>query len=260
MSIASRVTAQTVLLLCLLASTAFAAGKDEEPKMLLFNTKVKLDVDSAGQVVAVGADAALPAAVRSAIENSAKRWRFSPPIRDGRPVAGVTYASLDACAAPVDGQYRFAIKYRGNGPAHDGDRYPIFPTSAMMRGHSARVKVQFRVLPDGTASIDDLQFESGSKAYQRLYRQSIEAWLKSGSYRPEELDGHPVITRISIPVEFVSGQNFRSNSKTEALGKAEQEGRQNAARNESCEIAMGLRDKAGRQVAIDSPFKPTFTN
>lgn len=53
--------------------------------------------DGTGQVVAVGADAALPEAVRSAVENSAKRWCFSPPSRDGRQVAGVTYARLDAC-------------------------------------------------------------------------------------------------------------------------------------------------------------------
>lgn len=67
-------TAAAVLLLSLLASTAFAAGKSGEPKLMLFSTKVKLDVDSTGHVVAAGADAALPEAIRSAIENSARRW------------------------------------------------------------------------------------------------------------------------------------------------------------------------------------------
>lgn len=137
-------------------------------------------------------------------------------------MAGITYARLDACAAPV--------------------------------------KVEYRVLPDGTASIDDMKFETGSKAYHRLYRQAIEAWLKSGSYRPEELGGQPVVTRISVPVEFISGQGYTVKSKADAVADGEQERRQDAAGNESCEIAMGQRDKADRQVALDSPFKPTFTN
>ena len=250
----------TTLMLSLLAMSALAAGESEAPKLMLFSSNVRLDVDNTGQVIAAGADAALPDAVRSAIENSAKRWRFSPPVRDGRPVAGVTYARLDACAAPVDGRYRFAVKYRGNGPAHEGQQFPLFPSQPMIRGDSARVKVEYRVMTDGTAIIDDVQFETGARAYQRQYRQSIEAWLTSGSYRPEELDGQPVVTRISTPVEFVGGQQFRVNSKSDAIALSEESRKERAARNESCEIAMGLRDKADRQVAIDSPFKPTFTN
>ena len=260
MPIAPVKTAFTLLLLSLLAPAALAAGKGEEPGLMLFSSNVKLDVDSTGQVTAAGADPTLPDTVRSAIEAGAKRWLFAPPVRDGRPVAGVTYARLDACAAPVNGQYRFAIKFRGNGPAHDGNRFPLFPAQPMMRGDSARVKVEFRVMTDGTAIIDDMQFETGAKAYQRQYRQSIEAWLTSGSYRPEELDGQPVVTRISTPVEFVSGPQFKVSSKSEAVALAGRDRKERAARNESCEIAMGLRDKADRQVAIDSPFKPTFTN
>lgn len=250
----------SILALSLLASSAFAAGQSEAPQLMLFSSNVKLEVDNTGQVIAAGADATLPDAVRSAIEASARRWRFSPPTREGRPVAGVTYARLDACAAPVDGQYRFAIKYRGNGPAHDGQKFPLFPAQAMMRGDSARVKVDFRVMTDGTVTIDDMQFETGAKAYHRQYRQSIETWLKSGTYRPEELDGQPVVTRISLPVEFVGGQSFKVNSKSEAIAMGERDRKHRAASNESCEIAMGLRDKADRQVALDSPFKPAFTN
>lgn len=250
----------TTLMLSLLAMSALAAGKGDAPKLMLFSSNVKLDVDNTGQVIAAGADAALPDAVRSAIEAGAKRWRFSPPTRDGRPVAGVTYARLDACAAPVDGQYRFAINYRGNGPAHDGPRFPLFPAQPMIRGDSARVKVEYRVMTDGTALVDDIQFQTGAKAYHRQYRQSIETWLKSGSYRPEQLDGQPVVTRISTPVEFVGGQQFKVNSKSDAIALSEESRKERATRNEACETAMGLRDKADRQVAIDSPFKPVFTN
>lgn len=260
MPIAPAKTATTFLLLLLLAPAALAANKGEAPGLMLFSSNVKLEVDAAGQVSAAGADPTLPDAVRSAIETGAKRWRFAPPIRDGHPVSGVTYARLDACAAPVDGQYRFAIKFRGNGPAHDGNRFPLFPAQAMIRGDSARVKVEYRVMTDGTALIDDIQFETGAAAYHRQYRQSIETWLKSGSYRPEQLDGQPVVTRISVPVEFISDGKSKVSSKSEAIAQAAQSRKDQAARNESCEIAMGLRDKADRQVAIDSPFKPTFTN
>ena len=165
----------TTLMLSLLAVSALAAGKNEAPKLMMFSSTVKLDVANTGQVIAAGADAALPDAVRSAIEAGAKRWRFSPPTRDGRPVAGVT-------------------------------------------------------------------------------------WVKSGSYRPEQLDGQPVVTRISTPVEFVGGQQFKVNSKSDAIALSEESRRERATRNEACETAMGLRDKADRQVAIDSPFKPVFTN
>lgn len=249
-----------LLTLSLIASNAIVAGEDNSPKLMLFSTKVKLDVDSTGQVVAVGADKALPEAVRSAIEAGASRWRFSAPTLDGRPVAGVTYARLDACAAPVDGQYRFAIKYRGNGPAHEGSPFPLFPAQAMIRGDSARVNVEYRVMTDGAVVIDQMKFESGAKMYQRQYRQSIEAWLKSGTFRPEELDGRPVVTRMSTPVEFMGGQPYKVHSESEALAVAKAERKDRAARNESCEIAMGLRDKSDQQVALDSPFKPSFTN
>lgn len=260
MPIACLKSVAILTLVSVLASPALAAGKDDASKLMLFSSKVKLDVDNTGQVTAATADATLPEAVRRAIETSAKRWRFSPPLRDGHPVAGVTYARLDACAAPVDGQYRFAIKYRGNGPAHDGQRFPVFPAQPMIRGDSALVKVEYRVMTDGTAIIDDMHFKTGAKAYQRQYRQSIEAWLTSGSYRPEELDGQPVVTRISTPVEFISDGKSRVSSKSEAIAMASQSRKDRAARNESCEIAMGLRDEADRQVALDSPFKPTFTN
>lgn len=250
----------STLLLSLLASSAIAAGEGDAAKLLLFSTKVKLDVDSTGQVVAVGTDKALPETVRRAIEAGASRWHFSAPTLDGRPVAGVTYARLDACAAPVDGQYRFAIKYRGNGPAHDGAAFPLFPAQPMIRGDSARVKVEYRVMTDGTAVVDDMKFETGAKIYHRQYRQSIETWLKSGAYRPEELDGRSVVTRISTSVEFVGEQPFKVHSESEALALAKADRKDRAARNESCEIAMGLRDKSDRQVALDSPFKPTFTN
>lgn len=250
----------TLALLSVFATPTLAGGKDDASKLMLFSSKVKLDVDNTGQVSAATADSALPEAVRNAIETSARRWRFSPPMRAGHPVAGVTYARLDACAAPVDGQYRFAIKFRGNGPAHDGNRYPLFPSQPMIRGDSARVKVEYRVMTDGTALIDDIQLETGAAAYHRQYRQSIETWLKSGSYRPEQLDGQPVVTRISVPVEFISDGKSKVSSKSEAIAQAAQSRKDQAARNESCEIAMGLRDKADRQVAIDSPFKPTFTN
>jgi hypothetical protein len=250
----------SILILSLLASGAVAAGKSKAPQLMLFSSNVRLEVDNTGQVIAARADATLPDAVRTAIEGGVRQWSFSPPMRDGRPVAGVTYARLDACAAPVDGQYRFAIKYRGNGPAHDGQKFPLFPAQAMMRGDSARVKVDFRVMTDGTVTIDDMQFETGAKVYHRQYRQSIETWLKSGTYRPEELDGQPVVTRITLPVEFVGGQPYKVSSKSEAIAQGEQDRKQRAASNESCEIAMGLRDKADRQVALDSPFKPVFTN
>lgn len=254
-----RFVANTTLA-ALLASGAALANAADKPEIIMFSSQVRLDVDSGGQVVKVGADPALPVVVRDAIETNARRWRFSPPSLEGRPVAGVTYARIDACAAPVDGQYRLAVKYRGNGPAHDGQQFPLFPQTPMMRGDSALVKVEFRVMPDGTAVIEDMQFERGGKSYQREYRKSIEAWLTSGSYRPEQLDGQPVVTRISLPVEFVSGEKFMVRSKAESIALAKDQQRQTAARNESCEIAMGLREKADRQVALDSPFKPVFTN
>lgn len=120
---------------------------------------------------------------------------------------------MDACAAPVDGHYLFAVKFRGNGPARDSQQRPVFPVEAMMRGDSEKVKVDFRVLPDGTARIDGMRFESGSKTYRRQYRRSIEAWLRSGSYRPEVLDGKAVITRISVPVAFSNDGKFKFSSR-----------------------------------------------
>lgn len=223
---------------------AALAGQPASPALVFFSTEARLEVDAGGRVVTVDPDSALPPAIGQAIAAEVGKWRFSAPTKDGRAVAGVTYAQLDACAAPDNGQYRFALRYRGTGPGRAGQRFPVYPSEPMRLGESAKMQVVFRVLPDGKVAIDSADVVEGSKRFQKQFRQSVEQWLGAGQFRPEELDGQPVSTRVTLPIEFTTGEHDREP----------------AAKPPSCEAAIASRDQADRRVALDSPFQRLPTN
>jgi hypothetical protein len=196
------------------------------PGVVLVSTESRVEVDATGAVVAVEPRTELPAAVAEALAADIRHLRFAPPTIDGRAVAGVTYVRQDACAAPDNGVYRLATRFRGNGPLQVTHPFPKYPKEAQMAGASAVIRVSYRVLPSGATELHD---------------------------------GQPVTTLISYPVEFQAGDSRRYTSLAQARASAQRENaesrRQQVASNASCQAAMDAGDATHRQVAMDSPMR-----
>ena len=239
----------------LLVANAAWAGEARVAKLVQFRTQARVEVDSAGKVVAVTPDPALPAAVGSAIRNTVAGWRFAPPTKDGRAVSGVTFLYLGACAVPEGENFRFAVSYRGSGPAHSGPSAPAFPFGAMRPGHSLKLKLSYTVLADGTARVEEIVFPKGDRgadADKPAFRRSLQEWVKASKFEPEQLDGRPVATRMSHPIEFKLGTTGTFNS---AQRDGEKEAQRSAAAQPSCQTALAATKDDERPVALDSPFQ-----
>ncbi len=222
----ARSISMSIPLLVLLAPGALSAmtpatGSASAGKLVLLRgVESRVEVDAQGHVVGVRSDETLPPALASVLEQNVRKLEFAPPQKDGRAVPGVTFVRHDVCAAPVDGAYRLAVKYRGNGPSYNIERVaPAYPRDALRRGESSAWDVAFSVAPDGTASIDTLTRTDAPKRHQDPgFADAIKGWVSALRFQPEQLDGRPVGTRISTTVEFTveSKPMAAPDSKTES--------------------------------------------
>ena len=232
----------------LLAIAAFAPAVAAPPPAkdpLLIHTESRIDVDAQGRVTAISTTPELPADVEKVVHDNLRKLQFAPPMKDGRAVSGVTWAWQDACAAKVDGRYRFAVKFRGNGPGSEQELIPAYPQEMERRGVEAKWTVEYAIAVDGTASIVEIKrLDGGGGRNDVHFRRSIEQWLGAMRFKPELLDGQPVATRMTMPVtyELVAAPRAAKHD----------------ARNDACQIALQARDADDRAVAIDSPFKPVI--
>lgn len=239
------------LLLLAFATPSLAAAPPAPKGLVLLSAESRVEVDRDGRVVAVAPDAELPAAVNEALAANIRHMRFAPPMKDGHAVAGVTFVSQEACAAPDNGAYRFAVKYRGNGPSPVQKVFPRYPIDAMKAGQAANWKVVYDVLPDGSSRLHQADRKSGSsRRFDPQFRSAIGAWIGAMRFRPEILDGQAVATRVATDVEFRLGRPGRAETSNAPDARMAR-----AARNDSCTAAMAAGDDEKRDVALNSPFQ-----
>lgn len=234
---------------------AVIAAEPEPPELQLFPAQARVEVDASGAVSAVEPDAHLPMPVAEHLRALVSGWRFVPPQVNGRTVSGVTYVRLQGCAAPVEGGYRLAFAFQGNGPGREQPmRPPPYPPEALRDGASATVNVTFRVEPDGQARVEDIAFVGRRPPrHADAFSNTVKQWAEQARYRPEVLDGKPVTTRVSYPVEFTAGaKTYHSARAVERA--ARQELQQHAAGTDACQVALGRTREGIHPVALDSPF------
>ncbi len=250
------------------AATAPEPAKVEAPR--LFSVVSRVSVDAEGIVQDVEPTTTLSPAINAALEANARKIHFAPPMKQGHAVPGITYVVQEACAALDGGTFRLAIRYRGNGPKSNGFPAPRYPPDALRAGASATVSVTYRVLATGAAELENATLTKGSTRWARDFKQSITEWVGQLHYLPEQLDGQPVATRVSYPVEFRSGPRTtrtyssladakRASERDAARIKAEQQAQRIAA-SPACATAMAASDDAPRQLALDSAFHPVQVN
>lgn len=251
---------QAMLLLVLLAGAA-AAAEESSQRLVYFSTDARVGVDSRGNVVGVTVDPSLSPAIRGVIEGSVKQWRFSVPAKAGQPVGGTTFVHLDACAAPIEGKFRFSVRYRGNGPGHAGKlEVPDYPNTALRRGETGKLKLDIRVLPDGTAQVEEMTLVEGSDHAERPFRESIRTWLARNRFQSEQVDGAPVATKVALPVVFFTDRKDYLGSTAYVDVGNERAMRELAAQQTDCQALLDAGDKLERQTAQDSPFHLILAN
>ncbi len=235
---------KSIFLLALAALAPVVAAAPGAPKLVFIQTESRIDIDAQGNVTAISTTPQLPPEIAAVVEGNLRKLRYAAPIKDGHPVSGVTYAQQDACAAPVDGRYVFAVKYRGNGPAMDHSRYPVYPVDQMRRGVGAKWTVEYTVRADGTGKVDAMKLVAGGVGGRGdgNFRKAISDWIEGMPFQPEMLDGQPIDTRLQTKVDFLIDPP--RSVRERAHGG-----------NEACKVAIEARDDDDRAVAIDSPFK-----
>lgn len=220
-----------------------------------FDVEARVEVNTKGDVVSVQPRASAGPAIDSLLQSTVSRWRFAPPMRDGVAVSGVTFVRLMACVAPTEGQQGLAFSYRGNGPARLGSSVSPRISLYLRDNQSVKLTVDYRVLADGRAELDEFRFDSrvGAAAGGAI-RSEVLAWLKQARFEPEQLDGKPVVTRVRMPMEVSRGASG-NRAQVEAQTKRDDARRQSAlAGSPACQAAMKAQPATGGEVAMDSPF------
>jgi hypothetical protein len=245
----------------LLAMATIAAGpvpvahaEDPAQRVVAFRAEAKVTLDASGKPLAIEPSGDLPAPMREFIRQRVGTWRFSPPEQGGVTGPAVTYLRLGACAIPqADGNYRMAVDFKGNGPLYANGPMmlpPAYPKSALVRKIGAKAKVTFVVGTDGRATVEDIEYADGSNHRADGIEAALRDWVNGMRYEPEQLAGHPVRTRTTVPVVFsIAGMDFSRD-------KFRQELRERAAKSQECRLAAGDAAPEGLQaVALDSPVK-----
>jgi hypothetical protein len=238
----------------LAATTALAADTPAAPQALAFRTMAQVEIDAQGGVSAVRIEPSLPPAVAQVMRDVVGKWRFSPPTRDGHAATGLTYVQLAACAVPADGNYRFAVAYNGHGPGQLGPP-PRVPMSSMRENETVDMKVTYRVLSDGTGTIEDIAFVKGANSRnKRAIESALHDWMKAATFQPEQVDGQPVNTRMTKTVRFATGESMTFFSMSAARQHYAKEQRLATEKQPACQAAAGGQQDELRATALDSPF------
>jgi hypothetical protein len=245
-----RLAAPGILLAVALPALAVAAPKPAPaPGLVLIETESRIEIDAAGNVVAVRTTPELPAHVAAVVDGNLRKMRFTPGTKDGRAVAGVTYAWQEACAAPEGDASRFAVKFLGNGPSLDRTVVPVYPRDAERRGVTAKWKVTYTIDTLGKGHfVSATRLDDGERA-EHDFRASITRWVETMKFQPELVDGQPVATQMTGEVHFVlSGRPTRKDAEAARAGR------------DACQVALQERAQDHTDVALNSPFKPLPAN
>ena len=113
----------------------------------------------------------------------------------------------------------------------------------MRFGVSANLQITYRILPDGSAQVEDIVFLEGGKRFDKSFRATAKKWLESSRFYPERVDGAPVSTRESITLAFGVGTGIDSKYR-QAVDE----------RLTDCQAALTARNADTRQLALDSAF------
>lgn len=247
----------SLALACLAALPAIASDGAVKRDVVAFNATVRVEVDATGKPVKVEAPPDIPDALRGYIEKRVASWQYEPAKQGGSLVAAVTFVRVGACAIPVAEGYRLGLDFKGNGPAIIGAGPwfippPRYPTEMQRRAAEGTFKVDYAIQADGTTKITSIEpMEGTPNRVVNAFRGALTDWIEGLRYHPEQVNGEPVATDMSFPVEFrIRTDGARESTEAwRARYKAELQAR--AMASSECVAASGA--SGPLPIATNSP-------
>lgn len=222
-----------------------APSQAAEP--LVFQASARIDVDATGAVTRVEPSDKLSPALRELVKTQIAGYRFEAPMHQGVKSGGTTYVALGGCAVPDGDGYKVSLDYKSAGPRLAGGGLlppPKYPQEAYSAGAEAEAVVAYVVQPDGAVALEGIGYK-GTPRQKRHFDKALETWVGLLRYEPEVVAGHPVRTKLEVPVSFkLDGGSPRAWQK-----------QQTERRLASPECTAAASSGGLEPVALDSPFK-----
>jgi TonB family protein len=177
---------------------------------------VKVEINEAGEVEHAEVVSGDPLLTDAAL-NAAKKWKFKPFIRDGKPtkvntnlpfdfaftgkIVDVPRHTIAAGSAPGDGIPR---RIRVSPGVSEGlllhQVRPVYPEAAKFNGIQGHVVMRALIGKEGR--IIDLKVVSGPLELADAAMGAVQQWR----YRPYLLNGEPVTVETTIDINFTLGR------------------------------------------------------
>lgn len=158
------------------------------------------------------------------MEARVRELRFTPAVIDGQAFGGTTHVVLGVCATQRDGNLALAADYRSNGPGFANGvphhKPPPYPLEAIRAGHSAKMEVGFVVEPDGSATLESVEYDGFvHSSAKRFFEPALRHWVEQFRYLPEEVDGQPVRTLTAQVGTNIATRVTRAATRRRVDGK-----------------------------------------
>ena len=135
---------------------------------------------------------------------------------------------------------------------------PLYPREAAVRGLEGEFDLVVKVAPDGSATLESMEVlgknPSRDRRRDKIFEPELAQWIASLRFEPEQLDGVPVATRISIVADFKLVGEYVHSPRL-AKERAGQKRGSRAEASREC-LAASREDGSPVPVVLDSPFKP----
>lgn len=168
----------------------------------------------------------LPDQVVALISRKVHDWRFDPILVDGKAVVAKTAMSLKLSAEPAAGKAdEFVVRVVsvdfGTPARMSGGRLPRFPDIAAQARLEAKVMLAARldengnvveVVPYQTSLGARTRNEKEAERWRKVFERASVSAAKTWRYSiTETVNGHPIGSRVFIPVVFGWGGSSSSN-------------------------------------------------
>lgn len=209
--------------MCVAAAAPFALAQagGGEAKPVVFRADARVEVDADGKLVKVEAGQDLPEGVRRYIERQLSTWQYRRRLGDKASGNAATWVDLRVCAVPNDaGDYTMGLEFRGNGPRLAGGRQ-MFVTqgvaNAVARHHyNGSIKVHFVINADGSAKLESIDGLDRGRAGKDIETE-VRFWISRLAFDTEEVNGQPLATSATLPVEFRTSSSRRERPHEAAM-------------------------------------------
>lgn len=175
---------------------------DENPR---YRTRWSVSLDTAGRVTRLEpSDGTLVDAVRLPLDKAIRSWQFIPGSIGGQPAATDTTLALDITLVP-SGDDKFALRVddarTGGGIPIRGIRAaPKYPREAIYQRRQGMVVL--KVDYDAAGHVVATKPLEGAPAVAADLTRAAEQAIKSWSFSPEIVGGHPLAGSVVVPTCF----------------------------------------------------------